>query len=417
MGHDEKGQIGEDFVNHIAYRSFLKYWCYPGPRNITEDFHEICDLLIVFESTCLIVSVKNYEFKGNYDRFFRSTIEKAIKQINGAERTLLRDKPLLLEHPDREPELFEKSKITDFYRIIVNLSTHTKFYQTSFFEKGKNIAVMDAEAWNNSIMVLDTLPDFIGYLKARFELFKDRPAFMFPREEFDFSANDAQSARRLVDAKAVKNSGLSTILGTELDLITNYIKNGFKFSEELLDRKDMNLSMHIDGQWEKFKSSALFTEKANFEKDSYFIDNIVKKHIIGSDRGHHLSKMLFSLNRIERAIFARHFLKYHRNVVDASQDVRMNRTHFVGLNLHMVFLCYNDECEKEELDEILEFSSIHHHYLHNFNCKEVGTVGMSKTSERYVFGYSKFEEKPPADLIKIYEKYFKLKGWKIKEEK
>jgi hypothetical protein len=118
----KKGQTGEDFVNHIAFRSFVKYWCFPGPIDLIKDNKEICDLLVLFDDICMIVSVKNYDFKGDYDRYFRKTIDKAIRQIDGAERKLFRDEPLLLKHPDRKEELFEKSRYKQVYRIIVNLN-------------------------------------------------------------------------------------------------------------------------------------------------------------------------------------------------------------------------------------------------------------------------------------------------------
>lgn len=60
----DKGRLGEDFVNQIAFNSFLKYWCFPNPLDIAGDNKEICDLLVVFDEICMIVSVKNYEFKG-----------------------------------------------------------------------------------------------------------------------------------------------------------------------------------------------------------------------------------------------------------------------------------------------------------------------------------------------------------------
>ena len=66
-----KGQEGEDFVNQIAFSSFLQFWCYPGPFDITGNNKEICDLLIVFDKTCIIVSVKNYSFDDNYTRYFK----------------------------------------------------------------------------------------------------------------------------------------------------------------------------------------------------------------------------------------------------------------------------------------------------------------------------------------------------------
>ncbi len=63
MNSIEKGNIGEDFVNRIAYKSFLEYWCYPSPKDEDGDKKEICDLLILFNDSLVIISVKNYEFK------------------------------------------------------------------------------------------------------------------------------------------------------------------------------------------------------------------------------------------------------------------------------------------------------------------------------------------------------------------
>src|SRR5690606_13264362 len=84
----EKGNIVEEFVNEIAFNSFLEYWCYPSPKDEYGDKKEICDLLILFGENLIIISVKNYEFKEFYSRYFRRTIDKAVKQIYGAERKL-----------------------------------------------------------------------------------------------------------------------------------------------------------------------------------------------------------------------------------------------------------------------------------------------------------------------------------------
>ena len=27
-----KGDLGEEAVNTLAFKTYLKYWCYPGPR-------------------------------------------------------------------------------------------------------------------------------------------------------------------------------------------------------------------------------------------------------------------------------------------------------------------------------------------------------------------------------------------------
>lgn len=99
----EKGDKGEEYVNEIAFKSLLGYWCYPNPKDEQGDKKEICDLLVLFKDICIIFSVKNYEFKGDYERYFRKTIEKAIKQISGAERKLF-DFPraVFIKHPSKK---------------------------------------------------------------------------------------------------------------------------------------------------------------------------------------------------------------------------------------------------------------------------------------------------------------------------
>ena len=67
-----KGEEGELAVNTIAFHTYLKYWCYPNPKDEKGTKKEICDLLILFKDTAIIVSIKNYSFKGDYEKYFRS---------------------------------------------------------------------------------------------------------------------------------------------------------------------------------------------------------------------------------------------------------------------------------------------------------------------------------------------------------
>lgn len=61
----DKGPLAEQFVYQFASLAYLKYWCYPNPIDEEGDKKEICDLLILFKDVCIIISVKNYDLKGN----------------------------------------------------------------------------------------------------------------------------------------------------------------------------------------------------------------------------------------------------------------------------------------------------------------------------------------------------------------
>ena len=340
----EKGQLGEDFVNKIAFNSFLKYWCFPGPLDIIQDNKEICDLLIVFDSVCIIVSVKNYDFGGDYNKYFKKTIGKANRQIIGAEKKLFGDRITLLKHPERNAEEFPKETITKTYRIIVNLNTNVKYYQTSYVYKGKQFTVMDSMAWQTSLAELNTVPDFIDYIDNRTTLFKNFPAFILPREEYDFSESDGIQLMSELDKFIYDNDGnskLSIVSGTEMDLIALYINNDFKFPSKLIKNEADILNIKIDGEWDKFLNSKLHKAKNELEQEGYFIDQLVCEMIINSENGEYLAKMFFKLNRIERSIFAKRYLEYHNNISSSKLRIKFNRTHARFGSLNIVFVYFH----------------------------------------------------------------------------
>lgn len=409
-----KGQIGEDFVNKLAFGSFLKYWCYPGPLDIAGDCKEICDLLIVFDTTCIIVSVKNFAFKENYERYFNKTVAKATKQIKGAERKLFGKRPVLLRHPDRNDELFPKQEIRDVYRIIVNLSMDVKFYQSSFFEGGKAYGVMDGEAWMDALDALNTIPDFVAYLKARFDFFGLRPAFVFPREEFDFSVNDELAAERVVKEMAGDAGSLIMVNGKEVDLIAYFMVNGFAFPDVGHDVDDGTFLFNIDGQWSRLVNNDVYRQKLELEKDSYFFDQLVHKHVLNTDQGHHLARMLFRFKRLDRARLARAFMEYHDRI-SARPNVLVNRTTLTFDGVHFLFIWFMDSANLEQLDPFVNLAMLHFHYKRHFKDIEIGALGLSSSKEHVSYGYSKQLKAPTPAELKDMEGRFRTEGWSLNE--
>jgi hypothetical protein len=107
---------------------------------------------------------------------------------------------------------------------------------------------MDAAAWHTAMEELNTLPDITAYLTARCKLFNRYPAFMFPRSEYDFSTNDKISAKAVIEEVAMSGGKVTMVLGSELDLIAQYILHGFKFPETLNHNEVDSLLLKLDGE-------------------------------------------------------------------------------------------------------------------------------------------------------------------------
>jgi len=312
----DKGTEGEKFVNDIAFQSFMQYWCYPSPKDESGDKKEICDLLIIFGNSLIIISVKNYEFKENYTRYFRRTIEKAVKQIYGAERKLLRStNDVFIKHPNKELEKFPKENIENVFRVIVNLGEGVKFYPFNRETKDeKFITLFDKEAFQTIVKELDTIPDFIEYLSKREEVFIDKDVTILPGEEEDFSPETSLQFFNHTGDNLKSNEKIRVVLsGTEHDLLAHYLENKKNFPEELSSGKSDIIVLQNDGRWNDFVKSKRVLKKKELDEKSYFIDELVKHEILiapgqGSEE---LAKELLSFDRFNRRMISNNFFEFY----------------------------------------------------------------------------------------------------------
>lgn len=412
----EKGKTGEDFVNQIAFKSFMKHWCYTGPIDIMGDRKEICDLLVIFDTICIIISVKNYSFKDDYEKYFKRTTDKAIRQIRGAERKLFGDQPILLKHPDKKDLIFEKDKIKEIYRVVVNINTTIKYFQTSYFQDNRHYIVLDSDAWLWSMNELNSLPDFIDYLSARCELFAECPVFIFPRSEYDFNQNAAQSSAEKMTTVASQGGRLVIILGSEIDLVAHYIMKGFQFpNQNQLKEGYQTFFFQLDGAFEKYSNSEASMIKAEYERESFFLDDLMRRALSSDSNGYLLAEMLLKLSRIERASFAREFLKYHDTCRVGDPELKINAQSVMIYDMPMLFVFYQNFFDKAELDAFLYSRVLHYQYLRNFDNSSLGILGMSNTSDDFVFGFAKVMEPWDDDEVKDLEQHFRTYGWKLRD--
>jgi hypothetical protein len=131
--------------------------------------------------------------------------------------------------------------------------------------------------------------------------------------------------------------------------------------------------------------------------------------------GYRLAEMWLKLNRFDRAEFASSFLEFHDQYRTGDPTGQMHTSHVVVAGLPLIFLYYNEQCEKEEIDTFMYCRILHYHYLTKYEVKEIGVIGMSRIDQRFVFGYSRLEEVYSKEETEGMEAKFKEFDWKLRE--
>lgn len=393
MNSIEKGNIGEEFVNGIAFNSFIEHWCYPSPKDECGDKKEICDLLILFANNLIIISVKNYEFKDFYSRYFRRTIEKAVKQIYGAERKLLNsDREIFIKHPKREIEKFPKEKIKNTYRLIINLGEGVRFYPFNQETKDeKFITLLDKEAFQTIVQELDTIPDFLEYLRKREELFTDKTVTILPGDEDDFPADTANQFFEYAQQQFNPNGKQSILIsGTEHDILAHYLKNERTFPEYIQSKKYNGMFVQLDGNWSDFNARQQVKTKRELDKNSYFLDELVKREILTNikENSIELATAIMSFDRFNRRIISNNFLEFFDTYNNAKGNFLARRyADFDGIGI--VFAFYPKEMPQEMVNTLLEIALDSFCVYSNYKSKSMILIATTNEFKQFKMGLVK----------------------------
>jgi len=284
-----KGKRAEQLVQELAERSFLTDWCYPNPR--LPDGKELCDLLVVFDTTAIIWQIKDLEVDKE-GAFKASDLEKNLRQLSGARRQLFDLKTKVeLSNPRRGAETLDAAKIKDFHLISVILgpSDRVASHPMRFLEeiKGHLAHIFVLNFTELVLKELDTVSDFCEYLRALESI--------------------APDARMVLD-------------GGEEELLAHYLAKGRTF--QFLDPTKVNF-VH-EGAWDVLKKSEGYLQWKQENEVSYFWDQLIDMAHEGSQeepRYERVARELARSNRLDRRLLAKTFIEGHEK---AHQERRNN---------------------------------------------------------------------------------------------
>jgi hypothetical protein len=414
MDNRIKGEISEEAVNRIAFNTYLKYWCYPNPIDESGTKKEICDLLILFKETVLVLSIKNYSFNGNYKRYFHSTLDKAVSQVQGAERKLFSlSNKVLIKHPENGEIEFDTDKYTNVQRIVVNLNTLPLFYPAGrLTSKKKFVHIFNWDAFLRIVLELDTIPDFIQYLRERERAFQQRDVIIMTGEEDDWDASTNQEFLKYGASLNPTEKTYILLSGNEMDILADYYFNNKKFNKHFYSNEYNGAAFELDGNWKDYLNRKEVQKKKHDDKASYFIDEFVKREVLyrNNTQNIELATELLSFSRFERRIIGKQFFEFVERY-KKENGYFVARRYGVINDFVIAFLIHGHTMEDEMVTKSMEIAIEGYAYWENYKTKRIAIIAVSNELKHFKFGYLKDIEPFPREHEERLDHELKLLKW------
>jgi len=379
MKHEIKGDAGEEYVNELAYKSYLKYWCYPNPKDINGDKKEICDMLILFRETAIIFSVKNHSFDGNYERYKKRVVEKSTNQLNGAFRKLFNSsRQIYIKHPDRDPEQFVSDQFSKVYKLTVNVGEQFEHYEFSDQDARKGfISILNKDTFETIIEELDTIKDFIEYLDEREKL--------------------------LTCGKTI------TINCTEKDLLAEFLMNRRSFKVHYKAAHVKEIVLNISGSWNRYANSEQLRRKKKADEISYFIDGMVKKDILHLPDGETLARELMNLGRTERRMLTKSLVGLVKKYEGEPDTFARRYSAYNGIGHLLIY--YPPNALENEVDSFIQLAMVLYAYKSGYREKEIICIAATNGVKQHKFGLFQAFPPIPDATAKLYDSIISDLGW------
>lgn len=170
----------EEMVAGLCERSFLSLWTHPNP--VGKNGKELCDCLTVCGDDIIIISVKDIAYRDTgdaigWERWQKAAIDASVKQIWGAERWLARS-DFVVRKDGRRIQLPPVGR-RRIHRLAVSLGGRGDVpMRWGDFGHGF-VHVLEEYSLVQAFRELDTITDFVSYLRACEGLFEGEVKLVF----------------------------------------------------------------------------------------------------------------------------------------------------------------------------------------------------------------------------------------------
>lgn len=274
---DSKGKNAEKFLYELANNTFLNQWSFLNPK--LPNGKELCDLLIVFDD--IVIIWQNKDIKINEDgEYSKKHKNKNFRQINGARRELFELKTKIILKNEYRTIYFDVS-LTKKIFLISTFTGESEICVSPIEEiKKHNVHIFTGKSIPTLLCELDTINDFVSYLREREIFFTSRSS--------------------------------NVIFGDEEDLLACYLVN----NKRLPIYDDPSIILVISDYWNEFFTSPEYLHGKRENEISYFWDRLINKSkgkIEDVEKYERFTRVLAKLSRFQRRVLGHFFLEAQYN--------------------------------------------------------------------------------------------------------
>ncbi len=312
-----KGRNSEAFLHQLAQKTFLTDWCYPNPQ--LKSGKELCDLLVVFDTTAIIWAAKDLKL-GKDGQPSRSEVAKNLRQLAGARRKLFHlQVPVALQNARRVSEPFDPSAVTEVFLVSALLGDSPDISTFATSIKNHYCHVIAREALETVLAELDTVSDFCAYLREK---------------------------------ERVRGGTKSLVIeGGEEELLGFYLMN----NRSLARLENHDYVFLEGGMWKQLQESKDYQAKKREDKVSYVWDELIDRCHTGDNSGYErVARELARPSRFERRCLGKAYFDAHIIAGETDSPGRVFRRVCSGPHATYCFLFASDDCDPESRRKLLK---------------------------------------------------------------
>ncbi len=312
--------------------------------------------------------------------------------MHGAERKIFNsENSIFINHPETGEMKFDSSQFSQVQRILVNLNTIPLFYPGGkLTSQNKFVHIFNWDAFLRLVLELNTIPDLIGYLIEREEVFRKREILMLTGKENDWDESTHQNFLKYTSSLGQSEKDFILISGNELDLLADYYFNERKFNMHMYSTRYNGAIMELDGLWDKYLCRKEVQKKKEDDRVSYFVDEFVKREVLYRKDAQNieLATELLSLSRFERRIIGKQFFEFADRYKNENENFVARRYGVIN-EFVIAFLIHGHTMPHEAILTAMDIAIKGYCYWEGYKTKKIILIANSNKLNQFKYGYLK----------------------------